>query len=55
MVNVKIGFKEEHIYKVTPEFEDAKEIALKNDIPLRKVYSEVNHKAKQLLKEKSLL
>ena len=55
LVNVKIGFKGERVYKVTPEFEDAKEIALKNNIPLRKVYSEVNHSAKQLIKEESLL
>ncbi|QAS53533.1 nickel pincer cofactor biosynthesis protein LarC [Halobacillus litoralis] len=55
LVSVKIGFKGEHIYKVTPEFEDAKEIALKNDIPLRKVYSEVNHSARQLIKAESLL
>ena len=50
-VNVKIGFRGKDIYKITPEYEDAKALAQKNDLPLREIYSEVNQRSHQLLTE----
>lgn len=47
-VKVKIGYYKGRIIKVTPEYEDCKLISNENQIPLYKVFSEINY----IIKEK---
>ncbi|MFG6114814.1 nickel pincer cofactor biosynthesis protein LarC [Halobacillus sp. MO56] len=37
-VSVKIGYKHGDIYKITPEYEDIKEVSIKHHVPFNKVY-----------------
>lgn len=50
-VKVKIGYYREEIIKVTPEYEDCKLISNEKQIPLYKVFSEINY----IIKEKITL
>lgn len=47
-VKVKIGYYKGQIIKVTPEYEDCKLISNEKQIPLYKVFSEINY----IIKEK---
>jgi uncharacterized protein (DUF111 family) len=49
-VKIKIGLMGEQIVNIAPEYEDCKEIALKEGIPLKKVYDE----AKKIIAESSI-
>ena len=40
-VQVKIGKKDGEIYHISPEYDKCKEISQKQDIPLKKVYEEI--------------
>lgn len=50
-VNVKIGYHKGEIIKVTPEYEDCKLISNEKQIPLYKVFNEINY----IIKEKITL
>lgn len=50
-VNVKIGYHEGEIIKVTPEYEDCKLISNEKQIPLYKVFEDINY----IIKEKIIL
>jgi pyridinium-3,5-bisthiocarboxylic acid mononucleotide nickel chelatase len=41
-VKVKLGYYDEKLIKITPEYEDCKLIAKKSNLPLNKVYNDVN-------------
>jgi pyridinium-3,5-bisthiocarboxylic acid mononucleotide nickel chelatase len=47
-VNVKLGYLNEINLKLKPEYEDCKALALKNGIPIQRIYEEVNKKLKEL-------
>ena len=49
-LTAKIGFDGSEIYKITPEYEEAKKAAIQNNIPLLEVYSAVQIAAKQQIK-----
>lgn len=46
-VKVKIGYYKDKIIKVTPEYEDCKLISNEKQIPLYKVFSEINYTIKE--------
>jgi pyridinium-3,5-bisthiocarboxylic acid mononucleotide nickel chelatase len=46
-LTVKIGFEGDVVYKISPEFEEAKKAALKHDVPLLEVYSAVQAAARE--------
>ncbi|RSL33504.1 nickel pincer cofactor biosynthesis protein LarC [Salibacterium salarium] len=46
-MTVKIGYKDDDIYKITPEYEEAKVVAAENNIPLNEVYGNVRKAAKE--------
>jgi uncharacterized protein (DUF111 family) len=41
-VKVKLGYHDEKLIKITPEYEDCKLIAKKSNLSLHKVYNDVN-------------
>lgn len=41
ILNIKVAYKDNKIIKYAPEYEELKEIAVKYDIPLKKIYEEV--------------
>jgi len=41
-VKIKLGYYNNELIKITPEYEDCKAIAKKTDLPLSKVYNDVN-------------
>lgn len=46
-LTVKIGYEGDVVYKISPEFEEAKKAALKNDVPLLEVYAAVQAAARE--------
>ncbi|MBI5181981.1 MAG: nickel pincer cofactor biosynthesis protein LarC [Nitrospirae bacterium] len=44
-VHIKIGFIGKEIFSINPEYEDCKRIAIKKNIPLKKVMEEIKKKA----------
>lgn len=46
-LTVKIGHKGDKVYKITPEYEEAKEVAIKYNIPLNEVYATVQKVAEE--------
>jgi pyridinium-3,5-bisthiocarboxylic acid mononucleotide nickel chelatase len=46
-LTVKIGYEGDVVYKISPEFEEAKKAALKHDVPLLEVYAAVQAAARE--------
>ena len=53
-VKVKLGYYNDKLIKVTPEYEDCKLIAKELNIPLNKVYNDVNISIHEYFKSKTL-
>lgn len=48
-VFVKIGYEEDQIYKISPEYEDVRKAARQYNVPLAEVYSAVQGEARKLV------
>lgn len=53
-VQVKLGYYDNKLIKITPEYEDCKSIANKQELPLNKVYNDVNIAIHEYFKSKIL-
>lgn len=51
-IGVKVGYYNGNAVSISPEYEDCRKIAMENNIPLKKIYSEAKEKAKEMLENR---
>ena len=54
-IRVKLGYLNDEIIKITPEYEDCKKIARSKKIPIKEIYGEALRLAEDLKYKKSLV